>query len=116
MCWQKNSKALASPPDGELSGRRVPGEPASCLPGGASGISTYRYQSKREPRTALRLRIREIAAARIRYGYRKIRVLLKREGWQVGKKLVYRLREEGLTLRYKPRRRRCAATNRRERG
>ena len=43
-------------------------------------------------------------------------MLLKREGWNVGKKLVYRLyREEGLTLRYKPRRRRCAATNRRER-
>ena len=50
------------------------------------------------------------------YGCRKIRVLLKGEGWQVGKKLVYRLyREEGLTLRHKPRRRRCAATNRRER-
>lgn len=59
-------------------------------------ISTYRYQSKREPRIALRLRIREIAAARVRYGYRKIRVLLKREGWKVGKKLVYWLyREEG---------------------
>jgi putative transposase len=54
--------------------------------------------------------------ARVRYGYRKVRVLLKREGWNVGKKLAYRLyREEGLTLRYKPRRRRCAATNRRER-
>ena len=78
--------------------------------------STLRYRSRREPRTALRLRIREIAQVRIGYGYRKIRVLLKREGWQVGKKLVYRLyREEGLTLRYKPRRRRCAATNRRER-
>jgi putative transposase len=44
-------------------------------------------------------------------------VLLKLEGWKVGKKLVYRLyREEGLTLRYKPRRRRCAAANHRERG
>jgi putative transposase len=43
-------------------------------------------------------------------------VLLKREGWNVGKKLVYRLyREEGLMLRYQLRRRRCAATNRRER-
>ena len=40
-----------------------------------------------EPRTALRLRIREIAQTRVRYGYRKIRVLLNREGWQVGKKL-----------------------------
>ena len=79
-------------------------------------VSTFRYQSTQEPRTALRLRIREIARVRIRYGYRKIRVLLKREGWNVGKKLVYRLyREEGLALRYKPRRRRCAATNRRER-
>jgi len=79
-------------------------------------VSTYRYQSTREPRTARRLRIREIARARIRYGYRKIRVLLRREGWSVGKKLVYRLYyEEGLALRYKPRRRRCAAANRRER-
>jgi putative transposase len=78
--------------------------------------STLRYQSVREPRTELRLRIREIAQVRIRYGYRKILVLLKREGWRVGKKLVYRLYcEEGLTLRWKPRRRRCAATNRRER-
>jgi putative transposase len=63
-------------------------------------ISSFRYQSRREPRTALRLRIREIAQTRVRYGYRKIRVLLNREGWKVGKKLVYRLyKEEGLTLR-----------------
>jgi putative transposase len=78
--------------------------------------ATLRYQSVREPRSELRLRIREIAQVRFRYGYRKILVLLKREGWKVGKKLVYRLYcEEGLTLRWKPRRRRCAATNRRER-
>jgi putative transposase len=78
--------------------------------------STVRYQGRCEPRTALRQRIREIAQARVRYGYRKIRVLLKREGWNVGKKLVYRLyREEGLTLRYKRRRKRGAAMNRRER-
>ncbi len=72
-------------------------------------ISTFRYKSVQEPRTALRLRIREIAQTRVRYGYRKIRVLLNREGWKVGKKLVYRLyREEGLTLRHKPRRKRRA--------
>ena len=42
------------------------------------------------------MRIREIAQARVRYGYRKIRVLLNREGWDVGKYLVYRLcKEEG---------------------
>jgi putative transposase len=46
----------------------------------------------------------------VRYGYRKIRVLLNREGWAVGKHLVYRLyREEGLTLRHRPPRRRKAA-------
>jgi hypothetical protein len=50
------------------------------------------------------MRIREIAQARVRYGYRKIRVLLNREGWEVGKYLAYRLyTEEGLTLkRMKP--------------
>ena len=48
--------------------------------------------------------IREIAQASVRYGYRKIRVLLNHEGWDVGKYLVYRLyTEEGLSLkRMKP--------------
>ena len=59
---------------------------------------TYRYRSCLDPRTELR--IREIAQARVRYGYRKIRVLLNREGWDVGKYLVYRLcKEEGLMLK-----------------
>jgi transposase InsO family protein len=65
--------------------------------------ATHRYQSIRDPLTALRLRMSELAQTRIRYGYRKIRVLLIREGCQVGKKLVYRLyREEGLGLRAAP--------------
>ncbi len=66
--------------------------------------ATYRYRSRLDPRTELRMRIREIAQARVRYGYRKIRVLLNREGWEVGKYLVYRLyKEEGLALkRMKP--------------
>ena len=69
--------------------------------------ATYRYRSHRDPRTALRQRMREMAQTRVRYGYRKIRVLLNREGWAVGKTLVYRLyREEGLTLRQRPPRRR----------
>jgi len=78
--------------------------------------STFHYQSVLEPRTALRLRMREIAQTRVRYGYRKIRVLLNREGWGVGKKLVYRIyREEGLTLRRKPGRRRRCSLRRHER-
>jgi HTH-like domain len=77
---------------------------------------TYRYRSCLDPRTELRMRIREIAQARVRYGYRKIRVLLNREGWDVGKYLVYRLcKEEGLMLkRMKPAGKRKAARLREE--
>ena len=52
------------------------------------------------------MRIRAIAQVRVRYGYRKIRVLLNREGWKVGKYLVERIyREEGLTLQQRWKRR-----------
>jgi HTH-like domain len=53
----------------------------------------------------------------VRYGYRKMRVLLNREGWDVGKYLVYRLyTEEGLTLkRMKPAGRRKASRTREDR-
>jgi putative transposase len=61
------------------------------------------------------MRMRELATARIRYGYRKIRVLLNREGWNVGKKLVYRLyREEGLGLRRRPKSWRIASAHHRQ--
>ena len=77
--------------------------------------ATHRYQSIRDPLTELRLRMRQLAQTRIRYGYRKIRVLLIREGWQVGKKLVYRLyREEGLGLRMRPKVRRTVSEHSRQ--
>lgn len=64
--------------------------------------SLYRYESRRDPRTQLRLRIREIAHVRVRYGYRRVHVLLGREGWKANHELIYRLyREEGLALRRK---------------
>lgn len=75
--------------------------------------SVYHYRSRRDPRTEVRARMREIAAARVRYGYRKIRVMLQREGVELSKKVVYRLyREEGLPLRYRPSRRRRMQTRR----
>jgi putative transposase len=53
---------------------------------------------------------------RVRFGYRMIRVLLDREGWRVGKDLVYRLyKEEGLGLRKRPAGRRRAVVQRQER-
>ena len=77
---------------------------------------TYRYQSHQELWTGLRMRIREIAQSRVRYGYRKIRVLLNREGWEVGKHLVYRLdKEEGLALKKRPQGKRKAVRHREER-
>ena len=77
--------------------------------------TTHLYQSHRDPRTALRQRLRELSQSRVRDGYLKLLVLLKREGWPVGKKLVYRLyREEGLTLEPRSLRRRKAVVTRRE--
>ena len=51
------------------------------------------------------MRIKEIASVRIRYGYRRIYILLRREGWKINRKRVYRIyREEGLNLRNKSKR------------
>ncbi len=69
--------------------------------------STVQYKSIKTDVPALRARINEIAASRVRYGYTRIHVLLKREGWIVNRKRVYRIyREEGLSMRLKPPRRR----------
>ncbi len=66
--------------------------------------STHRYQSQAPDQTPLRMRLRELALARPRYGYRRLTILLRREGWQVNAKRVYRLyREEGLKVRVKRR-------------
>jgi putative transposase len=47
---------------------------------------TLRYEHHRDPQEALRIRLRELAGSRVRYGYRRLTVLLKREGWQVNAK------------------------------
>jgi len=78
--------------------------------------SSHRYQSVRDERAALRIRLRDLAATRVRYGYRRLTVLLRREGWQVNHKLVYRLYvEEGLLVRRKNPKRRKSCTIRMER-
>jgi len=55
------------------------------------------------------MRLKELAATRVRYGYRRLHILLRREGWAVNKKRIYRLyREEGLIIRSKlPKRKRA---------
>ena len=78
--------------------------------------STYHYRSKRTGQAVLMKRIREIAETRVRYGYRRIHVLLRREGWLVNVKRVSRLyREMGLQLRSKSPKRRVTAQLREDR-
>jgi putative transposase len=78
--------------------------------------STVQYKSVKTDVPALRARINEIAATRVRYGYPRIHILLRREGWRVNRKRVYRIyREEGLSLRLKTPRRRKSAVVRTER-
>jgi putative transposase len=78
--------------------------------------STFNYRFKKSDQAPLRLRIKDIAAVRVRYGYRRIHVLLRREGWTVNHKRVYRLyREEGLSLRHKRPKRHKSATHRQAR-
>jgi putative transposase len=67
-----------------------------------------RYRSCRPPDIALRLRLRELANARKRFGYRRLFVLLRQQGEASGINRIYRLyREEGLTVRKRRARRRA---------
>ena len=64
--------------------------------------ATCRYRKRRCEDERLRARLRELAEARRRFGYRRLQILLEREGWQVNHKRVYRLYvEEKLSLRRK---------------
>lgn len=68
--------------------------------------SSIRYQRRRTDDGELRETLRELAAARRRFGYRRLCVLLRRQGWAVNHKRVYRLyREEGLAVRKRARKR-----------
>ena len=84
----------------ELSERR-----ACALVG--LGRSTCRYRPRRKDWPMLRDRLRTLAGERRRFGYRRLHVLLRREGFLVNLKRIYRLyTQEGLTVRRRKRRRR----------
>jgi putative transposase len=77
--------------------------------------STYRYQGHRQEPKGLRARLLEIAGERPRFGYRRLHVLLRREGWEINHKRIERLyRNERLAVRRK-RRKRVAQMERRPR-
>lgn len=71
--------------------------------------SSVRYQAHRQSDAPIRTRLRELAAEKRRYGYRRLHVLLRREGVLVNHKCVERIyRDEGLSLRRKKRKRACS--------
>jgi putative transposase len=94
----------------EIRRRHELSEKRAC---GLIGITRWinRYQSRRDPQSDLRIRLRDLAGSRVRYGYRRLTVLLRREGWAVNAKRVYRLyREEGLQVRAVKRAKRVSHT------
>ena len=48
--------------------------------------SVCRYRARRRDQTPLINRIKEIAAARVRYDYQRVHILLRREGWRVNRR------------------------------
>jgi putative transposase len=61
--------------------------------------TSWLCHSIRDEQVALHMRINEISGVRVRHGYKRIHVLLRREGWRVNHKKVYRIYcEEGLNL------------------
>jgi putative transposase len=67
-----------------------------------------RYRSRRPLETALRERLRSLANERRRFGYRRLFIMLRREGEPSGINRIYRLyREEGLGVRRRKGRKRA---------
>ena len=75
--------------------------------------ATFYYRSRAKDQSVLRMRIRELAHSRPRFGYERIHILLRREGWRVGRNRVHRLyRLEGLQVRMRVRRRKRISLHR----
>ena len=72
----------------------------------ARSRGSHRYRSVADEQAMLRMRLRDLAQARVGYGYRRLHILLQREGWLVNHQRIYRIcSQEGLMLRTKrPRR------------
>lgn len=72
---------------------------------------TYRYASRRPDDAGMRARLRKLANERRRFGYRRLHILLRREGVALNHKKLFRLyREERLTVRRRGGRKRALGT------
>ena len=83
---------------------------------GASGVADPVFEPQLTKACALEFAIKEIAETRVRYGYRRVHVLLRREGWVINMKKTRRIYNElGLQLRNKHPKRRVKAKLREDR-
>ncbi len=98
MCWTSRCCRMCSQKSSEArrAARRTAGtveisyqvsERRAC---GGLGFqrSSHRYRSVADPQLALRMRLRELAGVRVGWGYRRLHILLRREGWRVNHKRV----------------------------
>lgn len=84
----------------------------ACKLGGISRAAWYK-KSRAKDQSALRQKIKEIAMNRPRFGFQRIHVMLRREGWRINLKRVHRLyRLEGLQVRMRVRRRKRLSLHR----
>ena len=92
----------------DLTQRGVCSERRGCAVSGAHRSTVRRVKRVPCDEPLLRKRIRVLARKHLRYGYRRIAVELRKEGWHVNVKRVHRLwKEEGLRVKRKPRKRRA---------
>ncbi len=105
---QKTSDACGAAPRGAGGDDRVRAERAAELRVGGPAALHVSVHAARDPAGALRERLHALAAQRRRFGYRRLTVLLRREGLRVNHKRVDRLyRAAGLAVRRR-KRKRCA--------
>jgi len=115
---KKRSEGPSAPATCGGPGRGLPGFEAESLFGGPAepdGV-LFTPHAKREAIAALRQRMKEIAQTRVRYGFWRIHILLRRHGFTDNHKRTYRIyKEEGLNLRSKRPGKSRAAAHRLER-
>jgi len=98
---------------GGVSGPSLGDREVNAIVALAVGTSLARVFGLTDGDQKLRARLRELANERRRFGYRRLLILLEREGWAVNHKKVYRLyREEGLAVRRRRGRKRALGTRR----
>ena len=107
MCLKKSFEDPTTPAVGNYVAGGVSGVGAARLRDRVfASLPVYRYLDQPRDDRAVRQRLKEIAETRVRYGFARIHILLRREGWRDNHKRTYRIyKEEGLNLRSKrPRR------------